>query len=52
MSYEEQEYLNDLTRPARERHCRRAWMVDQAVRWGGWILAGLILLADLAVRVC
>ena len=51
MSYEEQEYLNNLTRPNRERASRRAWMLDLAVRWGGWLLAGLMLMANLAVRV-
>lgn len=36
----------------RERACSRARMVDQAIRWGGWLLAGLILMANLAARVC
>ena len=47
MSYEEQEYLNDLTRPNRVRICRRAWIIDQAIRWGGWLVAGVSLLAHL-----
>ena len=34
MSYEEQEYLNGCTAGRRERACRRAWMADQAIRWG------------------
>ena len=51
MSYEEMEYINSLTAERRERACRRAWMVDQAIRWGGWLLAGLILMANLAVYV-
>jgi hypothetical protein len=51
MSYEEQEYLNSLTAERRERACRRAWMIDQAIRWGGWLLAGLILMANLVAVV-
>ena len=51
MSYEEQEYLNGCTAERRERACRRAWMVDQAIRWGGWLLAGLILMANLVAVV-
>ena len=43
MSYEEMEYINSLNTKRRERTCRRAWMVDQAIRWGGWLLAGLLL---------
>lgn len=41
MSCEELEYINGLTRPARER----------AIRWGGWLLAGLILMANLVAVV-
>lgn len=44
MSYEEQEYLNSLTAKRRNRACRREWMVDQAIRWGGWVLAAVLLL--------
>ena len=51
MSYEEQEYLNGCTAERRERACRRAWMIDQAIRWGGWLLAGLILMANLVTVV-
>ena len=51
MSYEEMEYINSLNAARRERACRRAWVVDQAIRWGGWLLAGLILMANLAVYV-
>ena len=51
MSYEEQEYLNSLTRHNRERYCRRAWMIRMGIQWGGWLVAGLILMANLAVRV-
>ena len=51
MSYEEQEYLNSLTRPNRERACCRAWLIRTAVQWGGWLLAGLILMAHLAAKV-
>lgn len=51
MSYEEQEYLNNLTRPARERACRQAWMKQMAIQWGGWLVAGLILAINLAVAV-
>lgn len=35
MSYEEQEYLNSLTRPRAERACRREWMVRMGIQWGG-----------------
>ena len=51
MSYEEMEYINGLTRHARERACRRALVVDQAIRWGGWLLAGLILAANIVAVV-
>ena len=51
MTYEEQEYLNSLTRPARERFCRRQWMIRTAMQWGGWLVAGLILAINLAVAV-
>lgn len=51
MSYEEQEYINSLTRPARERFCRRQWMIHTAMQWGGWLIAGLILAANLVVAV-
>lgn len=51
MSHEEMEYLNSLTAGRRERRCRRARMMDLAVRWGGWLLAGLILASNLALRV-
>lgn len=51
MSYEEQEYLNSLTRPCAERACRRAWMKDMAIRWGGWLAAGVILAMNLAAQV-
>lgn len=47
MSYEEQEYLNELTRPRRERACRRAWMIRMGIQWGGWLAAGVSLLAHL-----
>ena len=43
MSYEELEYINGLNAERRERACRRAWLTDQAIRWGGWVLAGLLL---------
>lgn len=49
--YQEQEYLNELTRPGRERYCRRAHRIDMAVRWGGWLVAGMILVANIAVWV-
>ena len=52
MSYEEQEYLNSLTRPRAERACRRERMIRMAVQWGGWLVAALLLMANLAVRVC
>lgn len=51
MTYEEQEYLNSLTRPARERFCRRQWMIHTAMQWGGWLIAGLMLAINLAVAV-
>lgn len=51
MSYEEQEYINSLTRPARERACRLAWMKQMAIQWGGWLIAGLMLAANLAFSV-
>lgn len=51
MSYEEQEYLNSLTRPRAERACRRERMTHMAAQWGGWILAGLMLMANLATQV-
>ena len=51
MSYEEQEYLNSLTRERRERACRQAWMKQMAIQWGGWLIAGLMLAINLAVTV-
>lgn len=51
MSYEEQEYINSLTRERRELACRRAWMKQMAIQWGGWLIAGLILAANLVVAV-
>lgn len=48
MSYEEQEYINELTRPARERYCRRAWMTQMAIQWGGWMLAALLMAIQFA----
>lgn len=51
MSYEEQEYINGLTRERRERACRRQWLIRTAIQWGGWLIAGLILAANLAVAV-
>lgn len=51
MSYEEMEYLNSLNAQRRERLCRREWMIRMGIQWGGWLLAGLILLVNLAVAV-
>ena len=51
MSYEEMEYLNSLNAARRERACRREWMIRMGIQWGGWLLAGLILMANLAVYV-
>lgn len=51
MSYEELEYINSLTAERRERACRRAYRIDMAIRWGGWLLALVILTAEFAVRV-
>lgn len=51
MSYEEQEYINSLTRPARERYCRRQRLIHAAIQWGGWLVAGLMLAINLAVAV-
>lgn len=51
MSYEEQEYINGLTRPARERYCRRQWLIHTAIQWGGWLIAGLMMMANFAVKV-
>ena len=46
MSYEEMEYINGQGAERREKACRRAWMLDQAIRWGGWVLAAVLLLAQ------
>lgn len=43
MSYEEIEYINSLNAERRERACRRAWMKQMAIQWGGWLLAALML---------
>lgn len=51
MSYEEMEYINSLTAERRERACRRAYRIDMAIRWGGWLLAGLMLAANLVAVV-
>ena len=51
MSYEEQEYINELTRPARERYCRRQWMIHMGIQWGGWLLAGMLMAIQLATIV-
>ena len=45
---EEIERLNELTRPARERSCRRAWMKQMAIQWGGWLLAALLMAIQFA----
>lgn len=51
MSYEEQEYINSLARERRERACRLAWMKQMAIQWGGWLVAGLMMMANFAIRV-
>lgn len=51
MSYEEQEYINELTRPARERYCRRQWMTHAAIQWGGWLIAGMLMAIQFATVV-
>lgn len=51
MTYDECERLNRLTRPARERAWRRERQRRMAIQWGGWLVAGLILMAEFAVRV-
>lgn len=51
MSYEEMEYINKLGAARRERICRREWLVHMAIQWGGWLVAILVLSANLAVRV-
>ena len=51
MSYEEQEYLNSCTAERRERACRRDRMIHTGIQYGGWILAGLILMANLVTAV-
>ena len=49
MTYEE--IVNKPNNQRREARCRREWMIDQAVRWGGWVLAGLMMMANFAIRV-
>lgn len=49
MSYEE--IVNGANAQRREARCRRDWMIEQAVRWGGWLVAGLMLAINLAVAV-
>lgn len=49
MTYEE--IVNSPTKERREARCRRDWMIGQAVRWGGWVLTGLVLVMALAVSV-
>lgn len=51
MSYEEMEYLNRLTAKRREQACRRERMTDMAIRWGGWLLAALVLAANIVAVV-
>lgn len=51
MSYEEQEYLNSCTAERRERACRRDWMIRMGIQYGGWILTGLMLAANLVAVV-
>lgn len=48
---EEIERLNELTRPARERYCRRQWLIHAAIQWSGWLVAGLMTMANFAIRV-
>lgn len=49
MTYEE--IVNKPNDQRRDARCRRDWMIDQAVRWGGWVLTGLVLVMALAVSV-
>lgn len=51
MSYEEIEYLNNLSRGRRERACFRDWMIRVCIQYGGWVLAALMLVANITVRV-
>ncbi len=51
MSYEEMDYLNSLTAKRGNERCRRESMAEKTFRWGGWMLAGVILALELAVRV-
>lgn len=50
MSNEELEYINSLNAKRREQLCRREWMLRNALQWGGWLLAVLVLLLNIAVR--
>lgn len=52
MSYEEMNYINELTRERRERLCRQEWMLRMGIQWGGWITAALVLVLSLALRAC
>ena len=48
MSYEEMECINGLNAARRERACRRAWMKQMAIQWGGWLLAALLMAIQFA----
>lgn len=52
MSYEEMEYINNLNAERREQACRREWLIRMGIQWGGWLVAALAMMANLAVRVC
>ena len=49
MSYEE--IVNGANNKRRELRCRQEWMLRMAMQWGGWLLAGLILMANLVTAV-
>lgn len=49
MSYEE--IVNGANKEHRERLCRQEYLLRMAMQWGGWLLAGLILMANLVTVV-
>lgn len=49
MSYEE--IVNGATADRREARCRRERMIHEAMQWGGWLIACLLMAIQFATIV-
>lgn len=51
MSVSYEEIVNGSNAQRRDARCRREWMIHMGIQWGGWLLTGLLLLANIVAVV-